>query len=203
MMRSKRRARAISSPAAAPPAEWTSKPASESSSDSRSRIASSSSTSRMAARSRVMGRRCSTRPPAPSPRGTIGATASRRDGIVERRRAPPPAVASRHPALAAVAPVLVLLVDQAHVVERLRLRRGRRRLRHGAELADAGAERLGDLLERRQVVAAGERAGLRRLLGLGHQLQRGLAADAAAPDDVLDARRQGAELVLLGVEHLE
>ena len=57
--------------------------------------------------------------------------------------------------------VLVLLVDEAHVVERLVV--GASLRRRAAKLADSLAKRLGDLLERRQVGAARERAGLRGL----------------------------------------
>ncbi|MBW8777577.1 MAG: TetR/AcrR family transcriptional regulator, partial [Stenotrophomonas sp.] len=96
---------------------------------------------------------------------------------------------------------LVLLVDQADVVER-GLIVGLHRIDR-AELADPLAERLGDLLERRQVAAAGQGSGLGGVAGLGRELQCGLARDPAAADDVLDAGREMAELVLLGVEHLE
>src|SRR5262249_365154 len=94
--------------------------------------------------------------------------------------------------------VVMLLVDQADVAElgwRCELVGLRR-----AKLAYAVAKRRCDLLERRQVVAPRQRARAGGFLGLGGELQRDLAGDPAAPDDVLHAGREVAELVLLGVE---
>ena len=54
---------------------------------------------------------------------------------------------SAHSLLAAGAAVLVLLVDEAHVIELLEVVPGRGRAI--AELADPGAERVRDVLERR------------------------------------------------------
>jgi hypothetical protein len=80
--------------------------------------------------------------------------------------------------------MLVLLIDQADVVERLELA-GLGQDRQ-AKLADSLAKRLGDLLERRQVAAAGQSSGLCCFLRVGGELERGLARDAAAADHVLD-----------------